>query len=109
MALLLGIPPRSILRDDRRPHGSLRAIDRRLMQPGLSTVPVKAQLQLPIRPFPPGVHGRRFIVRLGPERIEDRGPYQAQQRFALGISRVVPVQARPCAVVLPRQLPIITS
>jgi hypothetical protein len=69
-----------------------------------------AQLvQLPIRPFPPGVHGRRLIVRLGPERIEDRGPYQAQQRFALGISRVVPVQARPCAVVLPRQLPIITS
>jgi hypothetical protein len=52
MALLLGIPPRSILRDDRRPHGSLRAIDRRLMQPGLSTVPVKAQL-VPVVPVVP--------------------------------------------------------
>ena len=47
-----------------------------------------AQLvQLLIRPFPAGVHGRRFIVRLGPPWIKDRGTYQAQQRFVLGISR----------------------
>jgi hypothetical protein len=37
-----------------------------------------AQLdQLPLRPFPAGVHGRRFIVRLGPSRIEDRGTYNS--------------------------------
>jgi hypothetical protein len=44
-----------------------------------------AQLvQLRIRPFP--LYGRRFVVRAGRLRIEDRGADQAQQRFVLGIS-----------------------
>ena len=47
---------------------------------------IAQRVQLPIRPFPAGVHGRRFIVRLGPPWIKDRGAYQAQQRFVLGIS-----------------------
>ena len=44
-------------------------------------------VQLPTRPFPAGVPGRRFTIRLSPMRIEDRGTYQSQQRFVLGISR----------------------
>jgi hypothetical protein len=41
----------------------------------------------PSEPFPAGVLGRCFVLRLGPVRIEDRGPNQAQQRFVLGILR----------------------
>jgi hypothetical protein len=42
---------------------------------------------LRIRPLSAGIHGQRSVICLGSPRIEDRGPYQAQQRFVLGISR----------------------
>jgi hypothetical protein len=43
-------------------------------------------VQLPIRPFSAGVRAQRFVVRLGPLRIEDQGADPSGERVPFGIS-----------------------
>ena len=50
-------------------------------------------VQLRIRPFPDGVHGRWFVARLRALRTEDRGANQAKERVLFGISRAAEERA----------------